>query len=274
MTAFEPYLRTIRRPLSQADLEVVKKGMAIPDRLEDAVPVVRRADGSKIVLSGLFGLLKVGAGRRWESKPASDAWFAPRLHWALRLTRREAADPGIWEWLAYRLSRTYVEWRWRGNDESVADSRYRGGINKQAFARLWWGAELFRNGDDYRAVERFFANQDFPNSYVHREFSRNRPLALAVVDELHERFEGEPTSQAINDVARNVNLWVAPLSLEHATGHWRPDQDRYEDWVGAQVPVEVPHPGLPEGPPDGRVPADVAAAARRLAAEVCDAAGL
>src|SRR3954447_21286653 len=46
--------------------------------------------------------------------PASDRWLAPRLHATLRLTRNEAADRGLWAWLAVDLFPDYVRWRWRG----------------------------------------------------------------------------------------------------------------------------------------------------------------
>ena len=263
--------------LSDAELEVIKTGQAASILDERAVPVTRDGEG-QIHLGPLFSVMKVGAGLDLGGPQASDGWFAPRLHWALRLTRREAADASTWEWLGYRLARVYVEWRWKPKDGgTVANNRYRGGINKQAFARLWWGAELFRNGDDYGPVVRLFRNQDFPNSYIHRAFARNRPLALATVLELDRRAAERgrnPTGQEINDVARNVNLWIAPLSIEAATRHWRSNTKSYLEWIEEAVPKVVPKQDLPIGPRDDRVPEDVISIAQSIAADICDASGL
>src|SRR4051794_29168333 len=69
---------------------------------------------------------------------AWDSWLAPRVHAALRLSPREAADPAIWRWLALYAFPDYVRKRW---PNPTAD-RFVGPINKQAIARLWWGAEM------------------------------------------------------------------------------------------------------------------------------------
>lgn len=47
-----------------------------------------------------------------DDRPTNaDAWLAPRLHAALRLTRREAADRRIWNYLALGVAPDYVVWR-------------------------------------------------------------------------------------------------------------------------------------------------------------------
>lgn len=47
-----------------------------------------------------------------EDRPTgADAWLAPRLHAALRLSRREAADRRIWNYLALGVAPDYVVWR-------------------------------------------------------------------------------------------------------------------------------------------------------------------
>lgn len=268
--SFPTELRTV----SGADptaVEALKSFDEVPD---DRFRIVERTDGSPISLEPLFHVLKIGAGRKL-SPTGSDAWFSPRLHWSLRLTRREASDSGLWTWLAHRLSAQYVRWRWGGTNGQVAPNRYEGAINKQAFARLWWGAELFRNGDDYQPVELLFANQDFPNSYIHRVFARNRPVAVATVVELTDRARsagGTPTSDFINDVARGVNLWLAPLSIEPVIGHWRDDLKTYQAWQ-KEEPGPVPPSELPIGPADGPVPDDILSTSRRLVGEICDNLG-
>ena len=50
----------------------------------------------------------------------SDSWLSPRVHATLRLSRREAADSSIWDYLAVVAMPHYVRWRWRGAE--VRDS--------------------------------------------------------------------------------------------------------------------------------------------------------
>lgn len=91
------------------------------------------------------------------------------------------------------------------------DNRWYGPVNKQAFARLWWGGELFRKGADYSVVEQAFKNQDLINSLLHRPVVRCRSLALGIVKALWERADDPkgPESDAINDLARVLNLSTA-----------------------------------------------------------------
>lgn len=47
-----------------------------------------------------------------DHKPTQvDAWLAPRLHAVLRLTRAEAADPALWNYLALGVAPDFVVWR-------------------------------------------------------------------------------------------------------------------------------------------------------------------
>lgn len=209
--------------------------------------------------------------------PATDRWLAPRIHWALRLTRREASDRDTWAYLAnYHFPTQYVAWRWGGGDvEKVNDLRWRGPVHKQAFARLWWSAELFRNGSDYSTVEMLLVNQDFPNSYVHRVFARSRPMALGLLDAVATALDGrDPTSNQINDVARRVNLTLGAASIDTATGFHRDDVAAYRAWVDDVPQLGRDWTDLPEGPPDGGVADESLGSASGVGAHICHGAGL
>ena len=69
-----------------------------------------------------------------------------------------------------------------GKGGTVAEDRWIGPIHKQALARLWWGAEIFRDGADYAPVERAFIRQDLINSYLHRPLVRCRSFALGMLN--------------------------------------------------------------------------------------------
>ena len=190
------------------------------------------------------------AGGAWDDDRAkSDRWLAPRVHYALRLTRFEASDKGTWQWLTLRFP-GYVRWRW-GLDggTAVQADRWFGPIHKQALARLWWGAEIFRNGNDYSFAERAFVRQDLINSYLHRPIVRCRSLAVAILDVIAPGGrEMEVSSTEVNDVARTLNLITAGTPPEVAVRYQSDDFGGYSAWV-AEAPSPVPSwDPLPRGP--------------------------
>lgn len=182
----------------------------------------------------------------WEDRAHSDRWLAPRLHYALRLLRAEAADRGIWQWIALRYS-WYLAWRWADPDGKVAEDRWWGPIHKQAFARLWWGAEIFRDGPDYRPVEQAFVFQDLPNSYLHRPLVRCRSLALAVVDRVAG--SSSPSANQVNSLARVLNLATVGTPPEVETGYQIDDLSTYQQWAASTIPLVDDWAPLPSGPP-------------------------
>ena len=95
------------------------------DRVE---PFARPVDIGPLrkVVEHSVTLFDVAEGSAWDS------WLAPRVHAALRLTPREAADPAIWRWLALYAFPDYVRRRW----PRLNVVRFVGPINKQAIGRL------------------------------------------------------------------------------------------------------------------------------------------
>ena len=184
-------------------------------------------------------------GGRWEDRSESDRWLAPRIHYSLRLFRVEAAERGIWQWIAFRYP-WYLEWRWTDRKGDIADDRWWGPVHKQAFARLWWGAEIFRDGSDYTPVERAFVFQDLPNSYLHRPLVRCRSLAISVVDKLSKA--ATQSSDQVNDLARVLNLATVGSPPEVETDYQVDDFLGYAAWVRAQPSIAAGWDPLPEGP--------------------------
>ncbi len=118
-----------------------------------------------------------------------DRRAAPAIHRALPLTRREAADPGVFRFLAVVHRPDFVRHRWEYRSWSTMRTRFwRPGTrpDSNAFARLWWIAELSRDGDDYALTERVLARQPLANNLFVRDMSSYRPLVEAYADVLDE----------------------------------------------------------------------------------------
>jgi hypothetical protein len=107
-----------------------------------------------------------------------DGWLAPRLHVALRLPRRLASDDGIWAWLAFQCPE-YVAARFQRGSEKVHPWRYRGMWSRNALARLWWGAEMTRNGGDYSATELCFRRTRTAQFALELMYSWDRAACIA-----------------------------------------------------------------------------------------------
>jgi hypothetical protein len=195
---------------------------------------------------------------RFEDQQAhADAWLAPRLHATLRMTRAEAADGRFWNYLAMLVAPDYVVWRHKGKAMGIAPtSRFSGSHYLQAFARLWWAAELFRNGADYRPVEIACAYQDVLNSVMRLDVIDHRPTAAAIL-RIVERLISEGVSNGadqVNALSKAVNTAGSTLIFDVLAPDKPVDNDALRAWIAdsAYMP-EVPWDRLPDGPDDGAV---------------------
>ncbi|MEU8920047.1 DUF6339 family protein [Kitasatospora sp. NPDC048545] len=189
----------------------------------------------------------------------ADAWLAPRLHASLRLTRREAADPGFWNYLALGVAPDYVVWRHLGEPKDgkpakVAAERFRGQYHKQAFARLWWVAELFRDGADYGPVVTACGIQDVLNSPLRMSVINHRPTAQAVVRLIAKG--AVTTGREVNALAGAVNASAATLMYDViAPDHPERDPRPLLDWIEeAETARQVSRNVLPTGPDEEPAP--------------------
>jgi hypothetical protein len=217
----------------------------------------------------------LGDERRWTTEPvrelideamkrfedtrtAADAWLAPVLHATLRMTRREAADSRLWNYLALQVAPDYVFWRHPGRPSAlqpvptVNRSRFCGPFYSQAFARLWWAAELFRDGYDYQPVVLACGNQDVLNTVLRLEVILHRPTAQAILRLLGKGTVG--TGRDVNALAQAVNTAGTTLVFESIAPDAPPDLDAYRAWMEELDSALVPLDTLPDGPDDGRAP--------------------
>ena len=186
----------------------------------------------------------------------SDVWLGPRLHYSLRMTRREAADRGLWRWLGVVFAPDYVRWRWASTDGHPEDEagaanleRFVGAESKHAVARLWWMAELFRDGPDYTPASAALSNQDIVNNLFRMNIAHHRPTVQAAVRVL----EGKSGRDA-NALAKAVNAAASTLKIDVIGVDVPLDPAASDAWLNGDIdPVQF-FESMPEGPNDPRTP--------------------
>jgi hypothetical protein len=197
------------------------------------------------------------AMRRFTSAQSTDAdvWLAPRLHYALRLTRREAARRSIWRWLGVVFAPDYVRWRFGSPDQGSKDpdtaaprERFDGPDRKHALGRLWWMAELFRDGPDYAPVAEALRNQDIPNNLFRMDVAHHRPTVQAAVRVLDGR-----TGREANALAKAVNVAATTLVIDVIGPDEPLDSEAARRWVeDSDIDPGRYFYELPPGPEDPR----------------------
>jgi hypothetical protein len=187
---------------------------------------------------------------------AADAWLAPRLHYCLRLSRRQAADAGLWRWLGAAVFPDYVRWRWGTPDTddpemAAKTERFIGPDYKHALARLWWTAELGRDGSDYSPASIALETQDIQNNLFRMDVAHHRPTVQAALRVLEGR-GGDPA----NALAKATNSAATTLVLDVVA----PDEPLFPDattrWLADAADVDPNRylDELPPGPEDPPVP--------------------
>ncbi|MFJ4831510.1 DUF6339 family protein [Streptomyces sp. NPDC088747] len=192
-----------------------------------------------------------------ERPTASDAWLAPRLHYTLRLTRSEATDSGLWNFIALRVAPDFVRWRWgqEKNGRMVVRqaARFSGRWDIQCFSRLWWAAELFRDGEDYRPVSAACGNQDVLNTALRLDMNHHRPSAQALVELLDKGIVR--TGRDVNGLVKAAGAAGSTLVYEVIAPDEPRDYEALQQWIESVESDPVWNPNtLPQGPVDGSVP--------------------
>lgn len=133
-----------------------------------------------------------------------DSALLEPLHQALPLTRREAADPRVWQWLCVTQFPDLVWRRWAEQSpeagmlrEALTSRMYPrflcrpslNGISRNTLSRLWWTAEQLDG--DYELARRALSRQDMFQNIFERFFGVYPPAARACLDRFEGRSEGE-----------------------------------------------------------------------------------
>ena len=183
-----------------------------------------------------------------------EQWIAPRLHSALRLTRDEASNSEIWNYLAIYFS-DYIRHRWLSSKkDSIAEYVFRYvSKDRHQLAKLWWSAEMTRNGSTYHEHGGVLS-ADFINQMLGVEDSRFQLHNLAIIN-LQEDIFGDgnfKTNQNWNRaIFISVRKKVAPepiTSKASVSFNLR----KYNDWLNSTPSLKDCNYGgsFPNGPND------------------------
>jgi Family of unknown function (DUF6339) len=193
----------------------------------------------------------------------SDSWLGPRLHAALRLSRRESGNRDLWRFLGLWAS-DYVRWRFgpvegeQDPEKAAKPERFIGPDSKHALARLWWMAEVFRDGKSYDSAALALTNQDVVNNLFRMSISNHRPTALAALAVLPKSQDGKTLEDGrkANALAKATNAAASTLLLDVIGPDVPLDIAARLQWeaVGPDHDPRLYFDRLPEGPDDGDTP--------------------
>jgi hypothetical protein len=202
----EDFLRGEKEHLSEEDID----GYAIPtglyadldwlsDRLNEIINEFDEYDGSM------------------------DRKAAPAVHRAVDISRREAADSGIWHDLAIRQFPEFVRHRWKYEGTRAMKKKFwTYGVPldsvSSTFERLWWIAELTRDSDDYTYTQRAFGNRRLCFRVFDIQLGRCKPAARACIEVLHNEEEDEyEDNSTINHTVQKFRKAASNVTLEGRT---------------------------------------------------------
>lgn len=222
--------------------------------------------GRKIDLSPLRAVVEA-AMKRFPDPKKSDPWLGPRVHATLRLTRREAGDKRLWNYLTIVEFPDYVRWRWQNPDQpetAVTLDRFLGDDSKHALGRLWWAAETTRNGRDYARTEAGLGISRFSVSWLLLILIHHRAAALAVVDFLRSFQTHGATDTQGQVMAKAVNVALRTVCLDALAASPPVDVEAVHDWIVEPIDETTMMDELPVGPDEAPVPESDIVAVRRF----------
>lgn len=142
-----------------------------------------------------------------------DEKAGPAVHQAVDISRREAADSGIWHDLAIRQFPNFVRHRWKYEGTKAMKKKFWSyGVPldsaKSTFERLWWISEISRDGDDYTYTRRAFGNRRLCLRVFDIQLGRYKPAARACIKVLHDEDNDtiDYTVKKFRKAASNVTL--------------------------------------------------------------------
>jgi len=140
-----------------------------------------------------------------------DRIAAPEVHRTLPLTRRQAADEGIWHYLTVIHRPDFVRHRWEYNSRRYMEKRFFGcgEWDTNTLYRLWWAAELTEQDGDYSLTREIFTQQSLVRAIFDRDLCMYQPAVHSCVESLHES-----NMEVIEETMKRVNKRLTTVQLE------------------------------------------------------------
>lgn len=184
-----------------------------------------------------------------ECRTTLDQWLAPRVHSAVRIPRRLAGDMRLWTWLVLTIGREYTWKRWL-EDERPSMYRYTGDFKRNALGRLWWSAEMARNGPDYSPIQDVLRDPSTAQYALELRYSMYKPALIAFGRIAQRESLG---FDALKDFSKRINAYLSLRPLE-ILGLDSTQSVRDTDWWSdAPLLGELIGNKQPIGPKDGYV---------------------
>lgn len=185
--------------------DIVRHPQPAYERFLDTAPEAVDLDELDHALDEIIGTTQ-------QHDPVIEQRAAAAVHRALPLSRREAAQPGVWRFLAVVHRPDLVRHRWAMERWATTRTRFWSpGMrhDSNVFSRLWWIAELTQHDGDYTLTERVFARQTIAIQIFIRRYAWDRSAVAALLDEL----EGAPP-RVVEHVTRDLLGALGTLVLE------------------------------------------------------------
>lgn len=163
-----------------------------------------------VLLDDLDAIVDGAIARYSVADPRLDAHLAEHVHRALPITRREAADVGLFRFLSVIRYPELVRHRWPHRSIATSRSRFlRAGVrhDANAFSRWWWGAELTREGEDYALTRAIFARSSLATHLFSRDLARCRPWLEAAATVLSDE-TGPEVERRLGAIGKMLSVRV------------------------------------------------------------------
>ncbi|MCY2935263.1 MAG: hypothetical protein NT172_13975 [Planctomycetota bacterium] len=189
-----------------------------------------------------------------KERSKSDGWLAPRIHNALRLTRREAACKEFWIGLILQ-NLDYVWWRFEVSKENLLGlRRIDGSEYRQIFSQLWWAVENLRNGSSLINIDKSTGISSLGQFIQHLNMIHSNVLASTLNTYL---YDGLKTEMDILEILKKLNYILPCFVRDDIAPSRAPDARLLREWIREKPQLDpLLSDELPQGPPDSPIPRD------------------
>lgn len=138
----------------------------------------------------------------------ADGDIAVAIHQSLPLHRREAADVGVWRYLAIVVAPEFIRGRWSVEENTFPSRFWSPGTRPDSnyYSRLWWIAELTAGVDlEYDRTRKVLRSQALANAIFVRSLCHYFPAVKACIDVLADE-PGDTVHRVVREFFRELAL--------------------------------------------------------------------